>query len=197
MWKKLTRTLSTRNSGFLLVELLVATLLFSLAGSGIYTGFLEGIRAEKKVKESFKTYDPLRLLFLRLDEDLRNTAELTDYPFEGKAEEIRFPALLDRQSLFLVRYFVKDRTLIRSEEELNPKLSRERRKEKVLLKDFESLRFEFPYLEEESLVFESFWLSRPYYGIPRSVKVILKRGGETLEKFVSLPAGRMGHLRED
>lgn len=189
--------------GFILIEFLVATVLFSLAGSGLYTGFLQGIKAHQRIQESFKTYDPFRILFLRLEEDLRNTVTLRDYPFQGKAQEIQFPALLKEEDkkgkketkLVLIRYFLREDSLLRAEEELPPKLVKEKTKERIILNHLKSLEFQFPYEDpEEKSTFQSFWLLEPYYGIPRGVRVKLQTRKAALTKTVSLPQGKIGHL---
>lgn len=189
--------------GFILIEFLVATTLFSLAGSGLYTGFLQGIKAHQKIEESFQTYDPFRILFLRLEEDLRNTVTLKDYPFKGQSEEIEFPLLLTEEKakgekekkLLIVRYFLKDQDLIRTEEELTHKLVKEKPKQRLLFKNIKSLEFRFPYEDqEEKRTFESFWLEEPYQGIPRGVRINLQTPKAALTKTVSLPQGKIGHL---
>jgi len=191
--------------GFILLEFLVATLLFSLAGSGLYTGFIQGIKAHQKIQGSFQTYDPFRILFLRTEEDLRNAVTLKDHPFKGKKDEIEFPALLGEEDkgkreekLALIRYFTKDNRLIRAEQELTPSLVKPKPKERVLLKNLKSLEFQFPYQdEEEKRTFESFWLGEPYYGIPRGVRVSVATEKASLIKTVSIPQGKIGRIKSD
>jgi type II secretory pathway component PulJ len=200
-----TRNLKHSFSGFILIEMLVAASLFALVATGLSTGFVQGVKAHQRIEESFKAYDPLRLLFLRLDRDLRNAIILEDYPFKGKKDEIEFPALLTEEKdlpagkagkrLHLIRYFVKDHALIRSEEELTLKLTKPKPQEKTLVKGLGSFELQFPYLDdEEALVFHPFWLDEPYYGIPRAVTVKLEREKETLEKLISIPQGRTGRI---
>ena len=193
-----------RSNGFILVEFLVATVLFSLAGSGLYAGFSQGIRAEKRIQAGFKVYDPFRILFLRLDQDLRNTVSLKDYPFEGNEKEISFPVLLEKESsngkgetrLVWVRYMEKDGVPIRTEVELTPNLKKEKPSEKILMRNLKSLAFGFPYEDEkENRLFESFWLKEPYYGIPRGVKVNVSTGDLSLTKIISIPQGRVTHVQ--
>ncbi len=184
----------------------MATVLFSLAGSGLYTGFMQGIKANQRIKESFKTYDPFRILFFHLDQDLRNSVFLRDYPFQGKKEEIGFPVFFDKKVL-LVHYFLKNHSLMRVEKELTPSpFSLSPRggegggegKGKILLANLQALEFQFPYKDEEkNLTFETFWLDEPYYGIPRSVRLNIQRGELALQKLVSIPQGRTGYLQKN
>lgn len=183
--------------GFILVEFLVATVLFSIAGSGLYTGFMTGLRAHQRIRQSFAAYDPLRILFLRLEGDLRNAVVLKEYPFKGKAREIQFPAALHHK-LLLIQYSVKDHSLIRTEEELTAKLSKDKPKEKTLMEGTASLEFRFPYEdEEEKRTFESFWLEEPYYGIPRAVELGIEKDKRVFTKLISIPQGRIGRIEHD
>lgn len=188
-----------RPRGFILVEFLVAIILFSLAGAGIYNGLMQGIRAEKWIRQSFKTYDPIRIVFLRLDEDLRNTVRLKDYPFVGKKEEIRFPARLENvNQVVLIRYFLRNGALVRTESELKPELKKGNEKEKVLIANVKSLVFQYPYIDtEEKRLFENFWLDDPYQGIPRGVQMNIKFEGVDLSKMVSIPQGKLGHIEHE
>ena len=185
--------------GFVLVELLVATLLFSIAGSGIYAGFLQAAKAESRIQSSFRDYDPARVLFMRLQKDLRNTLVLKDFPFQGKQNEIQFPVAFSEEGfkqLYLIRYFVKNRSLIRSIQKLDKDFRREKAFQKTYLKNFDFLRFQFPYLdEEERLNFKSFWTDEPYFGIPRAVELEFKtKSNQEFLKRVSIPQGKVGRL---
>ena len=184
------------NRGFIIIEFLVASVLFSLAGSGLYLTFVQGVRAKTRIEESFRTYDPFRVTFLILEKDLRNSVVLKDYPFRGKEEEIQFPARF-KNDLFLIRYSRKGHSLIRSEETLGPKLAKAKPEERVLIQNLRAFKFYFPHHnEEENSFFESVWLEEPYYGIPRAVKIEIGTEEIGLEKMVSIPQGKWGYLNE-
>lgn len=185
--------------GFLLVELLTAAALFSIAGSSLYTGFVEGVRCYNRIEESRIAYSGPKIFFMRLEEDLRNMAALEKYPFQGGKEEIRFPAYLPGAGegtgfrLVEVRYFLRAGRLIRSEEELGAKLNEGSSFEKTVLSNVEEALFEFPYEDEKGArTFEDFWVEEPYAGLPRAVRLTLKTGGLELQKLVSVPHGAFG-----
>lgn len=180
--------------GFILVEFLVASILFTLAGSGLYTTLTQGLKAEARIQEGFQSQMPFVLLWERIEKDLRNSVTLRDYPFKGKNGEISFPAFLEKR-LVLVRYYVQEKKLIRAEEKLPEKLRKEKPTEKVLLRNLESFQFEFSYRdEEERLCFEPFWLEEPYQGIPRGVRVEIVIEGVSRTKMISIPQGELGKL---
>jgi len=198
-------TIPKKQRGYLLVELLTALTLFSVAGSSLYSGFIEGVHCHKRIEESNKTFSGPKLLFLRFEEDLRNMVPLKDYPFKGTAGEITFPALLaedaagkgTRFRLVQVRYFIHETELIREEEELSTKLNKAKAKEKTVLRNVEKLTFRFPVKGETGGIhFQDFWLEDPYPGLPRAVQVNLKTEGLAAVKTVSIPQGLFAQTEE-
>ncbi len=196
-------TLTQRKSqrGYLLLELVTAMTLFCIAGLALYAGFVQGVRCYHRIELSQKNFNASKLFFLRLEEDARNMVVLRDHPFEGKADEIRFPALLpgaakNGETVFRlaeVHYYLKGKTLIREEEELSTRLSKPRPKEKVLLTDGSEVSFRFPYEGEEGAhEFESFWLDDPYRGLPRAIQVEVKKEDFEWVKTISIPPGFFG-----
>jgi len=187
--------------GFILVELLAAAVIFGLASAGIYSAFEQGLKAEKRIRQSFADYDPARIFFLRLERDLRNTAKLRDYPFRGKNAEIAFP-VFSRGKFFLIRYVLKKDELIRYEEEITQKLKKGPSGERALLRNLKSFEFKFPFEDADlNRSLEPFWLDEPYMGIPRGVKVEISLnqpgllGGLSFIKTVSIPQGKFGHAQ--
>ena len=194
-----------KRKGFVLIELLIAAMLLSLVSTGLLAGFIQGLKAQKRIQEGYRDSDPLHLFFLQADKDLRNGVPLNEYPFTAKNGDISFPALetqAKEKKLLLIRYFVEGDMLKRSEEELTAKLTKEKPKEKVLLKNLKSFNFKFPYLDpKENVSYEPFWLTEPYFGIPRAVKmeVLLHGSGASplsYTKLVSIPQGAFGHIKE-
>lgn len=185
--------------GFLLLEMLVAALLFSLFSAQISSGFIQTLKAYARLCQDFEQNDPLRIFFLRIEKDLRNSVSLKEYPFQGSAAEIKFPVRLE-EKLFRVRYFQKDHSLIRSLQALRPGLNQSPPREAAVLKKVESVRFQFSYRDEkEKLIFEPFWIEEPYRGIPRAVKIqiqISKKTGEEgpFLKCISILQGHYGVL---
>lgn len=203
------RTCSVRRNdpflrGYVLIEVLVASVLLSIAGSGLYTGLLEGIKANRMVRESDAVYDPLRKCWMRMEKDLQNSLYLREVIFTGKEEEMSFPVLVikeekgeKRSELRAIRYFVKNGTLIRSEQKLSNHLVSENPVERVLLKGMKSLKFQYAYLdEEEKLQFQPFWVEEPYFGIPKAVRVDVKDDSVSFSKLIAIPQGKWGRLHE-
>ena len=182
--------------GYFLMEALVASALLSLASAGIFTGWMQAVKIERNVRETNALYDPFKILWMRASKDLRNTVSLREFLFVGKQEEAIFP-VHGPSGVSLIRYFMKDGQLFRSERALPEKLVRERPHEEVLMKGIEHLKFEYMYLdEEERAVFKPIWMEEPYFGIPKAIKIQiqLKNSAKLFSKLVSIPQGQWGHI---
>jgi hypothetical protein len=195
-----------KQKGYVLVEVLVAGVLFSMAGSALCAGLIQGVKAEQIIRKSWKTYDPLRVLWIRLEKDLRSSIVLRSYPFKGSQDELSFPVLKIETDSFggkiyrlsEIRYFIKDGILIRSEQPLSTKLVKEEPKENIVLREAKTAKFLYSYLDaEEKIEFKNFWLEAPYYGIPRAVKIETETSdsGVLITKLIALPQGKWGHFQ--
>ena len=185
---------------FVLVELLVASSLMSIAATGLYAGLSQAVKMDRVVRNTAALYDPFKILWLRAAKDLRNALPLRDYKFKGKQDEMIFPSLDGPDQIIRVRYFVKEGNLVRSEEKLPEKFVKISLRQSVLLKGVERIKFEYAYLdEEERLVFEPAWGEEPYFGIPRAVRleIKLKDVGNIFFRLISIPQGRWGHVPEE
>ena len=183
--------------GFVLIELLVASTLLSIAGAGLYGGLSQAVKIDTNIKNTSALYDPIKILWLRADKDLRNTLTLRDYKFVGKQDEMAFPILNESGQILRVHYFVKQGELLRTEEKLPEKFVKEPLKESVLLKNVDRIKFEYVYLdEEERLILKPIWIEEPYFGIPKAVRVEvkLKNSQKVFSRLISIPQGRWGHV---
>ena len=126
--------------GFILIELLVAASLMSMAGAGLYSGLSQAMKMERSIKEAGALYGGFKLLWLRADKDLRNTLSLRDYPFMGKQDEMSFPILNESNEIHRIRYFIQEGDLLRSDENLPERLVKEPLKRSVLLKGVERVK---------------------------------------------------------
>ncbi|MBI3317262.1 MAG: hypothetical protein HYZ85_04590 [Candidatus Omnitrophica bacterium] len=178
-----------RAHGFLLIDSLIALTLFGIAGAGVTTSFYQAVKAEARIRESFREYDPIRLTFMRMDQDLRNMVRLREHPFKGKHSGIEFP-IRKGDTLFTVEYKMEGNKLYRKERKITQGLKQEKAKEQILFKEGPAAEFFFPYENDDGMrEFENDWLDDPYQGLPRAVQIKI---GE-FEKVVSIPQGRIGH----
>jgi len=85
-----------RISGFTLMEVLVATSIFAVVVVSIYSAFHTGMQAYRKVDASFGIYQTARLVFARIESDLRNSFVYTedDSRFTGTADSFNLLSVL-------------------------------------------------------------------------------------------------------
>ena len=187
-----------RQRGYLLVEMLTALTLFSLAGTSLYTGYLQGLRCYREIGENYRIYAGPKMSFMKMEEDLRNMTALREYPFKGSEEEILFPAFLPvsddegrtEYRLYQVRYFVRRGELVREQQELTSALKKPKASVKVMMKKVDVFKFSFPFESEDGRPFYGpIWPEDPYAGLPRMVRVELSSGELRLNKTVSVPHG--------
>lgn len=183
--------------GYVLVEMITALTLFSLAGSTLYNGYREGLYSYRRLEQSARVFNAPKLLFIRLERDLRNMTHLPGEPFRGQAREIQFPAVLtemdgkvSRERLVIIRYYFREGELIREEMEKVPGLLKPRPRRKVMVSGLETAEFRFSYTDEQGdKVFEPLWIEDPYPGMPRAVQLKIIRGDFSAIKLVSIPQG--------
>jgi prepilin-type N-terminal cleavage/methylation domain-containing protein len=84
-------------SGFTLVEVLITTLIFSIVMLSMYSVFHTGRITYKKMDSAFDLYQKARIIFNRLDQDLRNSFvyKKNNAGFSGTREGIDFFTLLN------------------------------------------------------------------------------------------------------
>ena len=184
-----------RLKGYVLIEVLVASVLLSMAGSGLYAGLMSGIKANRMVRESDAIYDPLRSCWIRIEKDLRNSTTLREVIFTGKEDEMKFPVIASAE-LHSIYYFIKNGSLMRREQKLSNHLVSEDPVERVVLKGIKSFKFQYAYLDEkEKLKFQPFWPETPYFGIPKAVRIDVElQNGRPFSKLIAVPQGKWGHV---
>jgi len=85
------------SAAFTLVELLIATAIFSVVALSLYSAFQTGILSYKRVDSAFNVFQTARILLNRLELDLKNAfvyAE-TDSKFSGSGSTLNFFSLID------------------------------------------------------------------------------------------------------
>lgn len=180
-------------SGFTVVELLTVLFISALMLITFSTVLISAVKAAARAKANFSKYQLLRIFFLTIEKDLRNTVVYDPFPFKGKEDRLEFPAYtLSRgkdggeEKILTIGYFFQNEKLIRSQEQVS----------KPVLRGVKAVHFGYPYEQEAGpMTFLPFWLDEPYQGIPKAVKVSLElMNGVCFSKVISIPIGRPGVL---
>ncbi len=191
----------SQQTGYLLIELLIATALFGLASTALFTGVMQAVKAQEVLRQAQQAYFKQTGLWSRMESDFHNLVTLDEPIFRGRKDEISFPVLRQNagQAPFaaLVEYVNEDGTLVRNETNLRPVLGREKVLKRKVLKGVGSVQFFYPYRDEKDrLVLLPFWIDKPYDGPPRAVqiKVVMHKPEQVFEKWIEIPLGREGRM---
>ncbi len=86
-----------QKKGFTLIELLISAAIFSIIVLSIYSAFQTGILSYNKLDSSFDLYQTARIVFNKIERDLRNSFvyRTDDSKFKGQSQQLDFFSRLD------------------------------------------------------------------------------------------------------
>ncbi|MFA5167819.1 MAG: type II secretion system protein GspJ [Candidatus Omnitrophota bacterium] len=195
-----------REQGYLLVELLIAGVLFSFLAGSIGAVFVNTVQGIARVRETIQEKNNTLFFFSRIRKDLRRSAQLSEFPFEGKPRMCRIPVkTIDSKKnvrLCYIKYTYENGRVYREELPLaEDSFAAAESPKQVVLKDIESFRFLYPYLSgEEKIEFREDWRKDTYYGLPAAVemKIVLKNSVEKqpVLGIIEIPQGSIAPVPE-
>ena len=196
--------------GLTLIELLLATSLFAVIGTVLYSILSQGIAVWERSQKDDDSASEERIVLERISSDIRNSFIHSWVKFMGKADEIYFcgykNAILDIQSkeevLFKIHYFFADENnedyrpgLYVEEYPIQFSFSETPPKPHLLTEQFQKFHFEFGYWSplEEKIIYQDTW--KDSQTLP---KVIVLKGKSThdFEKTIALPMGELIEFQE-
>jgi prepilin-type N-terminal cleavage/methylation domain-containing protein len=196
---------SQNKKGFTLIEILIAISMVSVILTSLYVSVQSGLAAYIK-NESHLNYNWEKDVTLhQLTADLLGTIPYSKQAFTGTSNAIEFPARLRQytpkgvtEGLYVVKYQVRNNTLVRSERPLSESsLKKTHTTEESLLKDLSAQSgFKFLYMkvekDQEIFKWEKSWSNKPYVGLPSGIRVFLKdiqSDGVTTQRDILIPHG--------
>ena len=180
-----------KQKAFTLVEILIASLIFTVVMVSIYAAFHSGIFGYRSINESIDTYQAARAILERLNTDLRNSFAYSseNTKFTGAEKEMAFLALVDSYPEFasvsykseggkLMRLCKKNQEALKENSEIKPK---------ELAGNLE-IGFEYGYLPEgqQEIKFNDCWpieLNETNKLLPQAVRVSLTIKGKIEQSF--------------
>ncbi len=124
-----------KQTGFTLVEILIASLIFAVVMVSVYSAFHSGVFGYYSIDENIDIYQAARVIFGRLNRDLHNSFAYSseNTKFTGTETEITFLTLTDSQADFtfvsyklegdkLMRLFRKNQEALKEDSEIKPQL---------------------------------------------------------------------------
>jgi len=109
--------------GFTLIEILIATSILGVIGLTILTTFASGLHVFERVQTFGGSQADVLLAFEEMEKDIRNVFPLSTIAFEGDAQSIAFPTVIEIfegndgeedvvSSIGRISYFIDDATYI-------------------------------------------------------------------------------------
>jgi len=148
--------------GFTLIELIVALAIFSILGVAVYATLAMGIQSWRRGELQERAYQDIRIYLESLTQDLHNSLDFVDVPFQGSAESISFAVLQNQQEedqtishpIGIVQYHLEEKddhsVLIRKVNEYPGKI--DKKGEGIpILRNIEKIQmhyYGYPYEEE-------------------------------------------------
>lgn len=212
---------SSLREGFTLIELLVAITIFSVVAVALYSTMSTGINAWRKGEDSGNLYQEAMLAVGTMAKELRNInttfGEGIEIPFQGEADRLSFPALVNTASpggpiqleLGKVTYYLdrEQSSLMRRQETYIQSLKETEQPSEEFASSVTALGFEYYYEKVENGKVGSEWRSsweteKDGPAIPRGVRISLilagGRGPELVNfgRSVWIAMGEPGKLEE-
>ena len=185
---------------FTLVELLIATAIFSVVAVTVYSAFQAGIFGFRDIGQNIDIHQSARQILERIDTDLRNSfvySEDKESKFSGDETEMSFLTLVDTfskdkivEDYCLISYRLEGDTLMRAcrrnQESLNPKSEI---KPEEMASNIDRIKFSYGYLNptDKALEFKDSWggqgLPEEDKAKPLAVKVTLGIKDRAIQEF--------------
>lgn len=147
-------------TGFTLIELLIASVIFFAILLSVYSAFYAGLMSYNKMDSSFNTYQEARVIFNRMERDLKNSFAYSnaDSGFRGESQALEFFTAIDSYNnaqpeinLYHMKYMLTPDSLERSFhkgiEALNPASEGSR---DALTSNIKELVFQYAYPADNS-----------------------------------------------
>lgn len=203
---KMNRVLQRDDTGFTLMELLLAITLFSIIAVAIYSALAVGIKVHKRGSSIGGDYNDLALAFSVAARDLRTAIHINNIYLVEESQMLYFfsvqPAQDGTRELYKITYtWEKEKdyyallrlreTFIDSQQTVHPKGDE-------LLDGISRIVFDYGYLKkgrrgDEELQWKGDWKEE---AMPKLVRFQTEKEGEKFNKLIYCPAGKMGEVKE-
>ena len=126
-----------KRNGFTFIELIISVTIFSIVIVAVYGVFYMGIRSWKRAQGE-KSLQEIRLVFLKMEKELKNTFFFSDAKFKGTSKNMSFPLVISDE-VYTITYSVNEDEYSGSSRILRTKGE----EEKEILPPMKSIRFQY------------------------------------------------------
>lgn len=112
--------------GFTLIEILIATSIFSVVILSLYAAFRTGISSYRRLDSAFNIYQTARILFNRMETDLKNSFIYSEgnSKFQGTNSALQFFSVVDSfaegkrvENVSRIKYYLEEDALKRASQQ--------------------------------------------------------------------------------
>lgn len=171
--------MKNRNRAFTLIEILIASAIFSVVALSIYSAFQAGILSYRKIDSSSEIFQSARISLAKIELDLKNSfaylASDNKAQFSGNTDSMEFLTAADyykdassNPAIFRVKYSWNDssKSLTRSYAMgLNALKADMAEEPAVLAGNVRNLSFEYAYKNNNALIWQQSWPSQDDPGL--------------------------------
>ena len=193
-----------KRNAFTFIELIIGITIFTVVIVTVYSAFNMGIKAWRR-GQTEKSLQRIRLAFLKIDKELKDTFFFSEISFKGTPDQMEFPLTIsgeDREKLYKITYTVDTseepglKELTRKEIERS-KDTEEPAEEKTrkLLTSIKSESVGFEYTgPSQDFEWQKTWDGRAFEELPSAVRVSLQMDDseEIYSKVIFLQQGELG-----
>lgn len=185
-----------RRVGFTLIELMVATGLFTIVAGGIYGTYAAGLRTWSRAQETLTVTPRLALCLEHLAAQARSSVAFPQRPWASGEGSLAFVTVrADRWPVAVAYVRTPEGHLVERQETLTGELLREHH----WVTGVTAFTLAYGYLEEDgTLVWQPLWGDPEH--LPQLVRLTVTTTGAsrrvtTLTKTIGIPTGELGTIR--
>ena len=126
-----------KQRGFTFIELIISVTIFSIVIVSVYGVFYMGIKSWKRAQGE-KSLQEIRLAFLKMEKELKNTFFFSDDKFKGTSKNMSFPLVISDE-VYTIIYSVNED----ENSGLSQILRTKGEEEKEITPSMKSIKFEY------------------------------------------------------
>ncbi|MFC1621180.1 type II secretion system protein J [Candidatus Omnitrophota bacterium] len=130
-------------TGFTFIELIISVTIFSIVIVTVYSVFYMGIKSWKRAQGE-KSLQEIRLTFLKIEKELKNTFFFSDAKFKGTSKNISFPLVIS-DKVYMITYSVNEDEV----SGLNQILRKQGEEEKEISPLMKSIKFQYTAMSRD------------------------------------------------
>ena len=184
-----------RRAGLTLIEVIISVLIFSIVIVVIYSAFNMGMKTWQRSKEE-KSLQKIRLSFLKIEKELKDSFYFSKVPFDGKRNSMSFPFSVSGV-LYVATYSIDEdeetglKYLARKERIFSETGDEDKESIRILLSSIKDIDFEYAHKKKgfsDNFEWHDVWDGVAQAALPFAVRVSLQKNDrdEVYNKVVFL-----------